>query len=621
MKIAKFIASAAILALSVSVSFAQALEKKSISLGVGGKPLLYYLPLTLAERLGYFKEAGLDVQINDFGGGAKSLQALVGGSLDVVTGAYEHTIRMQAKGQDIRAVIVLGRYPGIVLAVRKDTAANFKSIADLKGMNIGITAPGSSTHSLVQYLMIKNGLNPHDASFIGVGSGASAVAAIQNKQVDAISHLDPVITKLEQTGDIKIIVDTRTTRGTMDVFGATNPAAVLYMKKDFIDKNPKTVQALVNVFKKTLTWLSKATPEQIAEVVPHEYWLGDKALYIKALTNSRESYSIDGTMSKKDMETSLDLIVKTDPNFKASSVKLENTFDDHFLKAAPKSGTLCRSGDRRHKTTFGAQCRTVGGRGFARSDIDHHIGDLLHAGKTLDQRRRPVLLDKVRRRRLDRLAILLGEIRHESFDTLRHRRPRQHRIHRHGSTLGQLGQTARDRQLRGLGHAVVDHLFRNHDRGFGGDENDAAPVLLEHARHIGPRQPDARHHVDVEEAVPIFIGNVEERLRLENAGVVDENIDLRHGLHERGAAFGCRDIGRDPAYLRRRRDLSDGCNGLIDLGLSPAVDDDIRPRPCKPLGDGVADAAGRTGDERGGAGQIDVHTCLLWVATDMAIIR
>ena len=99
---------------------AQAPEKTKVTLGVGGKPLLYYLPLTIAERKGFFKEQGLDVEINDFGGGAKSLQALVGGSVDVVTGAYEHTIRMQAKGQDIRAVIELGRFPGIVLAVRKD---------------------------------------------------------------------------------------------------------------------------------------------------------------------------------------------------------------------------------------------------------------------------------------------------------------------------------------------------------------------------------------------------------------------------------------------------------------------------------------------------------------------
>ena len=98
---------------------AQAPEKPDLTLGVGGKGLLYYLPLTLAEQLGYFKEQGLNVTINDFAGGAQSLQALVGGSVDVVAGAYEHTIRMQAKGQDIKAVIELGRFPGIVLGVKE----------------------------------------------------------------------------------------------------------------------------------------------------------------------------------------------------------------------------------------------------------------------------------------------------------------------------------------------------------------------------------------------------------------------------------------------------------------------------------------------------------------------
>src|SRR5882672_7887561 len=110
---------------------AQAPEKKQITLGVGGKTALYYLPLTIAERLGHFKEQGLEVTINDFRGGAQSLQALAGGSVDVVTGAYEHTIRMQAKGQDVRALIELGRFPGIVLGIRKERANAYKSPADL----------------------------------------------------------------------------------------------------------------------------------------------------------------------------------------------------------------------------------------------------------------------------------------------------------------------------------------------------------------------------------------------------------------------------------------------------------------------------------------------------------
>ena len=113
------------LALSLGASaHGQAVEKKQITLAVGGKSALYYLPLTICERLGYFKEQGLDVTINDFRGGAQSLQALVGGSVDVVTGAYEHTIRMQAKGQDIKAVIELGRFPGIVVGLRTDKAAD-----------------------------------------------------------------------------------------------------------------------------------------------------------------------------------------------------------------------------------------------------------------------------------------------------------------------------------------------------------------------------------------------------------------------------------------------------------------------------------------------------------------
>ena len=331
-RIHRILVACALAAAPLSFASGQTPEKPNLTLGVGGKPLLYYLPLTLAERLGYFKEQGLTVEVNDFGGGAKSLQALIGGSVDAVTGAYEHTIRMQAKGQDIRAVIELGRYPGIVLAVRKEKAASFKSAADLKGMKIGVTAPGSSTQLLVTYLMVKAGLKPDDASFIGVGGGASAVAAMQKGEIDALSHLDPVISKLESLDAIKIAIDTRTTEGTKAVFGGTNPAGVLYFKKDFIDANPNTVQAFVNAFGKTLKWLEKATPEQIADTVPEEYWLGDKALYINAIKATRETYSQTGEVTADGMKNALDLVAKTDASFNAAAIDLKKTFDGRFLQ-------------------------------------------------------------------------------------------------------------------------------------------------------------------------------------------------------------------------------------------------------------------------------------------------
>lgn len=318
----------------VAASPAAAQEKKNVALGVGGKSLLYYLPLTLAERLGYFKEQGLEVTINDFAGGAQSLQALVGGSLDVVAGAYEHTIRMQAKGQDIRAVVELGRFPGIVVGVKKDRAATIKSFADFKGAKVGVTAPGSSTNFFVTYLMVKAGLKPEDAAYIRVGAGATAVAAVKKGEVDAIANLDPVITKLEQDGDIVILADSRTEEGNMKLFGGNNPAAVVYLKNDFIQKNPETTQRLVNAFYKALKWLEKATPDDIARAVPEEFYLGDKGLYLAAVKASSPMYSRTGLIPAQGMQNANEMLVLFDKEVADAKVDLSKTFDDRFVKKA-----------------------------------------------------------------------------------------------------------------------------------------------------------------------------------------------------------------------------------------------------------------------------------------------
>lgn len=333
-------AALAALAISSALGFspqgalAQNAEKPDVTLGVGGKLLLYYLPLTVAERKGYFKEQGLNVTIIDFGGGAKSLQALIGGSVDVVTGAYEHTIRMQAKGQDVRAVVELGRFPGITIAVRKELAGKVKSAADFKGLKIGVTAPGSSTALTAQYAMIKAGLKATDAAIIGVGAGASAVAAVKQGQVDIISHLDPVISKLEADGDVTALIDTRTEAGTRAVFGGSNPAAVLYLKGDFAEKNPVTTQKLTNAFVKALKWLETAKPEDVADLVPAEYHLGDKALYLRAVKNSLESYSRTGVSTPEAQQSMYEALKLLDPELASSKVDLRTTFMDSFAKKA-----------------------------------------------------------------------------------------------------------------------------------------------------------------------------------------------------------------------------------------------------------------------------------------------
>jgi NitT/TauT family transport system substrate-binding protein len=327
---------AACLALASPVVQAQAPEKPKLSIGVGGKPLFYYLPLTIAERQGYFKAEGLDVEILDFPGGAKALQALLGGSVDLVSGAYEHTISQQAKGQNIEALILQGKDAGIVLGMNKAKAAQFKSGKDLKGMKIGVTAPGSSTNMFVNVLLAKDGLKPDDVAIIGVGATAGAVAIMKRGEIDAIANLDPVISMLEAGGDIVPVIDTRTAKGMKDVYGGAYAAGCIYVPVDFAKKYPNTAQAVVNAMMRALRFIQTSTPDQIVAAVPPEYY-SDKALYKAALEKNIETYKHDGSISLEAGRNVLRDLKSFDPTVQNATVDVAKTVNMTFQqKAAQK---------------------------------------------------------------------------------------------------------------------------------------------------------------------------------------------------------------------------------------------------------------------------------------------
>jgi NitT/TauT family transport system substrate-binding protein len=310
------------------------LERTDVHIAVGGKSALYYLPLVLTERLNYFKDEGLNVRISDFPGGTRSLEAVVGGSADVVAGAYEHTINMQSRRQNFQAFVLAGAAPQITVAISSKLADRYKSPKDLKGLKIGVTAPGSSTHFMVLYMMTQAGLKPDDASFIGTGSGNTVVAAVKRGEVDAISNADPMINILDRDGAVKIVADTRTLEGTKAVYGGPYPAAVLYASTAYIEKNPNTVQALVSAFVRGLKWVQSHSPEEIAKVMPEEYALGDKAIFIQSIKTNMPAYSPDGRFTREAAETAYKVLKAFDPNVQGATIDLAKTYMDKFVDKA-----------------------------------------------------------------------------------------------------------------------------------------------------------------------------------------------------------------------------------------------------------------------------------------------
>lgn len=313
---------------------AQALEKPKLTIAVGGKNLFYYLPLTIAEQLGYFKAEGLDVTIVDFAGGSRALQAVVGGSADVVSGAFEHTINMQFKGQPMRAFVLQGAAPQIVLGVNPKTLPNFKTVADLKGKKIGVTAPGSSTNVLANFVLAKAGLKPSDVSFVGVGAGSGAVAAMRAGQIDAMSNLDPVVTLLTRSGDMKIVTDTRNMAEAEKVFGGPMPAGCLYAPQPFLDKHPHTAQALANAMVRANKWIQQAGGGDIIKAVPESYLLGDRAVYIEGFLAAKQAMSVDGSFPAKGPETAFRALASVDDKLAAAKLNLNAVDTNDFVKKA-----------------------------------------------------------------------------------------------------------------------------------------------------------------------------------------------------------------------------------------------------------------------------------------------
>ncbi len=310
------------------------LEKSKVAIAVGGKASFYYLPLTLAEQLGYFKAEGLEVEISDFAGGARALQAVVGGSADVVSGAYEHTINLQNKGQLFQAFVLQGRAPQIALGISHKTLPAYKSVADLKGKKIGVTAPGSSTNMMANLVLARAGLKAADVSFIGVGTSAGALSALRSGQIDAICNIDPVMTMLEQKGDVRIVFDTRTLKGTREVFGGPMPAGCLYAPLDFIQKHPNTAQALTNAIVHGLKWLQTAGPGDLIKTVPESYLLGDRGLYLASFDKVRESIALDGVFPDEGGKTALRALASFDATLKPERIDLSKTWTNQFAARA-----------------------------------------------------------------------------------------------------------------------------------------------------------------------------------------------------------------------------------------------------------------------------------------------
>jgi NitT/TauT family transport system substrate-binding protein len=311
--------------------------QSKVTLAVGGGACLCYLPTMLAKQLGEYEKAGVNVEIVDFKGGSESLKAVIGGSADVVSGYFDHCVNLAAKGQHLQAFVVYDRFPGLALVVSPKHNDEVKSVKDLANKKVGVSAPGSSTDFFLKYLLSKNGVDPNTVGVVGVGLGATAVAAMEQGQIDAAVMLDPSVTVLQgRNTNLAILSDTRSQEDTLAVFGGEYPGGALYTKAEWIASHEKEVQAMTNAIINTLKWIHSHTPQEIADKMPAEYVGKDRAGYVAALKNTIPMYSETGKMDPKGASAVLAVFSQSSPEVAKANIDLLNTYTNRYVEAAGK---------------------------------------------------------------------------------------------------------------------------------------------------------------------------------------------------------------------------------------------------------------------------------------------
>jgi NitT/TauT family transport system substrate-binding protein len=131
-----------------------------------------------------------------------------------------------------------------------------------------------------------------------------------------------------------VVADTRTLEGTKSVYGGPYPGGVVYTTPAFIEKNPRTVQAVVTAFVRALKWMAAHSAEDIAKAMPEEYALGNRDIYVRALVASRAMYSPDGRFVPGAAETAHQVLKVFDPSVAGVTIDLTRTYTGAFVDKA-----------------------------------------------------------------------------------------------------------------------------------------------------------------------------------------------------------------------------------------------------------------------------------------------
>ena len=310
-----------------------AAEPRQITVAMTARNSLYHLPLVLAERLGYFRQQGLQVNLVAHESGAAGVTSVLQGRAEVLAGAFEHVFEFHRRGHAFQAFAQMNATPMLSLGVSSDKLSHGQWSA-LRGARIGVSALESGTHWMASLWLLRHGVQPQDVQFVGVGTSASALGALWEGQVDALCNPDPVMHWLEQRGEIRLIAEARSAAGAQQLAGGALPGGCLMARDEFLQRQPQVAMVLAQGVVQALRWLQTAGATDLFKTVPVAPWISDRAVYLGALDKLRDAFARNGQFQEDAVFNAWRLHTRVASQPSVGRNLLVKTFTNAFVRAA-----------------------------------------------------------------------------------------------------------------------------------------------------------------------------------------------------------------------------------------------------------------------------------------------
>lgn len=299
---------------------------------------MLYVPIYVAESMGYFAEEGLEVETQTMKSNA-IMAAVIGGDVDIYPGTPSAGLRAASQGTDIRIFgALLTQYASnLVISGEKaeelgltEASTLDERIAALKGMTIAVTGAGSGTHQLALYLLRRGGMNPdRDATIMFIGGSREILAAFENDRIDGFILSNPTSDTAVMNYDGFMLFDM--VNGAVPELNGY-PYITLDAREAWLKEDPERATGFVRAIGRAQAAIrDPATTNEVRDKVYEEHLTQfDKPLFDAAWANMAPGYPESPAVTEEMMAQAIEYLnefsdEKYDPSLAQTALAAEYT--------------------------------------------------------------------------------------------------------------------------------------------------------------------------------------------------------------------------------------------------------------------------------------------------------